>query len=131
MTTELIIVLGILFSHWVSDFVLQSDRMARDKSKDMDALLSHVAVYYISMSVLTGSMFWYLYGADDSLWGYIALWWMVNGVLHIGVDFLTSRINSKLWAKGNMHNFFVSIGFDQFVHYACLFGTASWMLGII
>lgn len=131
MTTELIIVLGILFSHWVSDFVLQSDRMARDKSKDMDALLSHVAVYYISMSVLTGSMFWYLYGADDSLWGYIALWWMVNGALHIGVDFLTSRINSKLWAKGNMHNFFVSIGFDQFVHYACLFGTASWMLGII
>lgn len=131
MTTELIIVLGILFSHWVSDFVLQSDRMARDKSKDMDALLSHVAVYYISMSVLTGSMFWYLYGADDSLWGYIVLWWMVNGALHIGVDFLTSRINSKLWAKGNMHNFFVSIGFDQFVHYACLFGTASWMLGII
>lgn len=131
MTTELTIVLGILFSHWVSDFLLQSDWMARNKSKLMDALLSHVAVYYISMSFLTGLMFWYLYGMDWNLWGYITLWWMANGMLHLGIDFVTSRINSKLWANGNMHNFFVAVGFDQFLHYACLFGTASWMLGII
>ena len=131
MTDALIVTLGILLSHWISDFVLQSDWMARNKSKDIDALLSHVAVYYLSMAFCTGLLFYHLYGADGGLWGWVALWWVANGALHLGVDFVTSRINSHLWAKGDVHTFFVAVGFDQFVHYACLFVTASWMLGVI
>lgn len=131
MSDQLIIILGILFSHWVSDFVLQTHWMATNKSKNINALVSHVVTYYLSMVFLTGLVFYYVYGADLGLWGLMTLWWILNGALHFCVDFVTSRITAKLWAKGDMHNFFVMVGLDQFLHYACLFGTASWMLGII
>ncbi len=54
---------------------------------------------------------------------FILVWAVVNGVLHFITDAITSRITSKLWQKNDMHNFFVVVGFDQLVHYACLFIT--------
>lgn len=130
MSDTILIVLGILASHWVSDFVLQSHWMATNKSKSMDALLSHVAVYYVSMIACTGALFYHLYGVDAELWVMLALWWFINGIAHLGVDFVTSRITSRLWAKGDYHNFFVVVGFDQLLHYACLFVTLEWMVGL-
>lgn len=95
----------------------------------MDALLSHVAVYYVSMVICTGLLFYCVYGPDGWMWGMLALWWMVNAAAHLAVDYVTSRITSRLWAKGDMHNFFVMIGFDQLLHYALLFTTLEWMIG--
>lgn len=126
-----LVVLGILLVHWIGDFVLQTHWMASNKSKNLNALLSHVAVYYVTLVIGTSLLFWYVFGADGSLWAMLTIWWMANGILHFAVDHVTSRINGWLWNKGDYHNFFVSVGFDQFVHYACLFATASWMLGII
>lgn len=36
--------------------------------------------------------------------------------------------NPKLWAKGDVHNFFVSVGFDQVLHYTQLFLTYYWLI---
>jgi hypothetical protein len=41
---------------------------------------------------------------------------------HWFTDYYTSRLNSKLWSKGDVHNFFVNVGFDQVLHYIQLFG---------
>jgi hypothetical protein len=43
-------------------------------------------------------------------------------------DFVTSRISSRLYAKGDIHNFFVVVGFDQFLHYSALIVSYSVML---
>ena len=48
---------------------------------------------------------------------------IITFICHTVTDYFTSRLNSKLWAKGDVHNFFVSVGFDQVLHYAQLFLT--------
>ena len=70
------------------------------------------------------------------LFGYInktqtTEWYVLNTLFFVGItfvchtitDYFTSRLNSKLWAKGDVHNFFVSVGFDQVLHYVQLFLT--------
>jgi hypothetical protein len=55
---------------------------------------------------------------------FISLWFStLTFIFHWSTDYVTSRLNSKLWAKGDVHNFFVSVGFDQVLHYAQLFLT--------
>jgi len=95
----------ILVLHFIADFILQSDYMAKNKSKSNKALLLHGSVYSIPLMIF------------NPLWGFI------NGVIHIFVDYVTSRITSKLWKKGDTHNFFVVIGLDQTIHMITLFST--------
>lgn len=102
MRELIILVLGL---HFVGDFILQSDAMAKNKSKSVLWLLFHVTVYGIPL-LLIG-------------WKFAA----INIGLHFLTDFLTSRITSKLWAAGNVHWFFVVIGLDQFIHATCLILT--------
>lgn len=53
------------------------------------------------------------------------MYWFVpiTFIFHTITDYFTNRLNSKLWAKGDVHNFFVSVGFDQCLHYVQLFLT--------
>lgn len=93
-----------MFAHWVADFVCQSDWMAQNKSKSNQALTIHCNVY----SLVIGLMTWnFLFG-------------LAVGLIHYPVDYITSRINSKLWAEKKVHWFFVSVGFDQFIHFVTL-----------
>lgn len=138
MQLELVLVLQILFAHWVSDFVLQSHWMATNKSHNWSALAAHVVTYTFSMTLImlifvTATAYVKMdnTGLDALLFAFfpvaigyfILVWAVVNGVLHFITDAITSRITSKLWQKNDMHNFFVVVGFDQLVHYACLFIT--------
>lgn len=103
------IILALLATHFLADFVFQSDWMAKNKSSNWWALLFHVCVYSIF---------------------FIALGWkfaVINGVLHFIVDAITSRITKRLWAKQQVHWFFVIIGFDQLIHYTCLLLTFNWL----
>ena len=97
------IVLLILVLHWLSDFVLQTDWMAKNKSTSNKALGLHILVYSIPFLVIG--------------WKFA----LFNGVLHFGVDYVTSRMSKKFYEKGDIHNFFVVIGFDQVLHYSMLF----------
>lgn len=117
------IIFSILATHYIADFVLQSHWMAINKSKKFLPLASHVTVYTLaSMAFLTLLVTKNIQEARLVI-GFCAL----NGLLHLGTDFITSRINAKLWEKGEVHWFFVGIGFDQWIHYLCLFGTWSLM----
>ena len=115
----------VIFSHWVADFVFQTHWMAVNKSKSNIALGCHVLVYTVVIGLLLGIPL-YVYGNIP----YIVLgtWVTVNGILHFITDYTTSRITSKLWAKQDYHNFFVVIGFDQVIHYTCLFVTIIFLI---
>lgn len=115
-TLPLGLVLAILFSHWVSDFVAQTDQMAKGKSTSNKWLVAHVAAYgafmLIFMIVLTGH--------------FPIVWLLLNVVLHGCTDYVTSRVTSRLWKAGEVHWFFVVIGFDQLIHSVTMFVTIPY-----
>lgn len=126
---SLIEVFSILIIHWFADFVLQTDKQAKGKSKNLKDLLGHTFTY---------TMIWYFVIIFFSIWGnhfngpttkdlgwstFMILFPIITFIMHTITDYFTSRLNSKLWAKGDVHNFFVSIGFDQVLHYIQLFTT--------
>ena len=106
-------IFGIIIIHWFADFVMQTDKQAKGKSRNWKDLLSHTITY---------STFWII--PAILMLGYNgAIFVIITLVAHTITDYFTSRLNSKLWAKGDVHNFFVSIGFDQVLHYVQLFLT--------
>lgn len=121
--------LGVIFSvlivHWLADFVLQTDKQAKGKSKNWGDLLSHTYTYsqvwlfasclLIGLINKTQTTQWYIWHS--------IVFATITFIAHTITDYFTSRLNSKLWAKGDVHNFFVSIGFDQVLHYVQLFLT--------
>jgi hypothetical protein len=108
------IIIYLWFCHWVADFVCQSNWMAQNKSKNNKALIQHCLVYTLILEIMLFNPF---YG-------------IINGLIHFPVDYVTSRVNSKLWNEKKIHWFFVSVGFDQFIHFVTLILTAKW-LGLI
>lgn len=114
-----IILLSLLFTHWIADFVLQTDKMAKGKSKNWKDLLSHTLTYSLTMWVtvmlLTNAIIAFCF-------------WLITFVCHTITDYFTSRLNSKLWDRGKVHNFFVSVGFDQLLHYLQLYFTIKYLL---
>lgn len=120
--------LNLLIVHFMADFVCQNDWMALNKSKSWAALLAHCAIYALCFV----------------LWGWTFV--TITFALHVVVDFITSRITSHLWfmvpsvygsdpslwmwkvrTPSTRHWFFVTVGFDQLIHYACL----AWTLKIL
>lgn len=93
----------IMFMHFVADFIFQSDRIAHNKSTNNWILLQHVILYSIPFAIAFG----WLYG-------------IITLALHFCVDFVTSRITKRLWEAKETHWFFVTIGFDQFLHFVSL-----------
>jgi hypothetical protein len=107
-------VMSIIVLHWFADFVLQTDWQAKNKSSNNMALLRHVGTYTAAIAIFA----LYMFPIKLAL-----MWIVINAVLHLITDYFTSRLNTYLWSKGQVHNFFVSVGFDQVIHYFCLFGT--------
>lgn len=105
------IILGVLLIHWLADFILQTDWEA--KSTNNEALTSHVAVYTCIWIIPAMIVF----GPGSGL-----VFLIITYMCHWITDYFTSRLNTLLWKKNAVHNFFVSIGFDQILHYVQLFG---------
>ena len=94
----------LLFLHWVGDFVLQSDYMAKNKSKNIMVLFIHCLIYTA------------VFAFQVKFQGLLILF-----VSHFIIDFCSSKINAKLYKAGEIHWFFTSIGFDQFLHLSILY----------
>ena len=113
----------IILVHWVADFVFQTHWQATNKSKNNRALTYHVGTYSLSWILPMGLLF---YVGPFSLIGGVFFglaFSCITFICHWITDYFTSRLNSKLWAKGDVHNFFVSVGADQCLHYFQLFLT--------
>jgi hypothetical protein len=107
-----------LATHWVGDFVLETNFQASNKNKRLDALLLHVAICTATLFVVALILFGWMLAITFAA---------VNGALHFATDYITSRATSKFWAEQNWHRFFVMIGFDQLIHQATL-ATTLWVM---
>jgi len=121
---------AILFIHWIADFILQTHWQASNKSKRWDALLMHTGSYSIASMILIMCFYFIpVLKEFDPVNSIIVLFLLgfLYGlsafIFHTITDYFTSRWTSKLYAKGDFHNFFVVIGFDQLLHYLQLFIT--------
>ena len=114
----LLLVIGILLMHYVFDFLLQSHWMATNKSKDDWALTLHALTYTLGLALVAIAMW-----CEEIMTPQCAATWVLaNSCLHFYTDYLTSRINARLFGV-DWHNFFAMVGGDQMIHYCCLFTT--------
>lgn len=113
----LVEIFSILLIHWFADFVIQTHWQATNKSKNNTALTMHVLSYSATWFIISST---YSVLTSNPL---MMLFPVVTFICHWVTDYYTSRLNSKLYAKGDIHNFFVSVGFDQVLHYVQLFLT--------
>lgn len=134
------IVLIIIFIHWIADFLIQTDWQAKNKSSNNSALLLHTGIYSLVWLPFSIILFGNL--------GYLFI--LITFICHTITDYFTSRLNTKLVPKrelvGNSrntngiecnifaiskneswHNFFVSVGFDQVLHYTQLLLTYYYL----
>lgn len=105
----LVTIYMLVWMHLVADFIFQTDKMAINKSKSNLWLGFHVLVYSIPFL---------FFGLKFAALTYAG---------HFITDYISSRITSKLWHKGERHWFFVVIGIDQAVHMTCLIGAAQYL----
>jgi hypothetical protein len=105
------VVFGILLIHFVGDFVLQTHWQASNKSFNNKALLSHTGIYSLCWIPFIVLLIILRNKSLDLLW-FIPITFLAHTI----TDYFTSRETSKLWKKGDTHNFFVVIGFDQVLH---------------
>jgi uncharacterized membrane protein HdeD (DUF308 family) len=112
-------ILLLFLAHYVADFVCQSRKMAENKSKDHRWLLKHVGVYALVLGILTFPIFQY---SDLFL-----IWVILNFVIHLGTDAITSRLAAHFYQKKSMGAFWRVIGIDQMSHYVVLYYTYIWL----
>lgn len=125
MITELNI-LSILIIHWIGDFILQSDLQAKNKSKSFYYLIDHTVTYSVTwlLSLIILGFLGFINLGIVGLISFIS----ITFITHTITDYFTSRLNTKLHEKGDTHNFFVSIGFDQILHYIQLYLTFKYFI---
>lgn len=119
-------VVVMLFGHWTADFVWQPHWMSIRKSKENWVLFQHaLRIFIVSyiVAIVVGSF----QGTHIPLGGMLAFA-LVNGCSHYWIDYFTSRRNAKLWQAERVHDFFTTIGFDQFLHLAIATATLMWVV---
>lgn len=107
------VLFAILIIHWIADFVLQTDQQAKNKSKDSWALMAHTSIYSLIWLIPT------YFVLSFNCFTFV----LITFIAHTITDYFTSRLNTYLHKKGDIHNFFVSVGFDQILHYVQLILT--------
>lgn len=113
----------IIVIHFFADFVCQTHEMAINKSKSNYWLSVHVAVY-----TFVTFLAWHFTLLQPASEYHMSVYLLLAGFIfttHWITDYITSRISSKYFGKGDYHNGFVVVGIDQVLHYAQLF-TAYW-----
>lgn len=125
-------IIVIILSHWIADFIFQTREMAENKSHSMEFLLKHIATYTVVLYFLI-IFFSKLIPNSISNWGVLlpAAFAIINGFLHLVVDFFTSKLTSFLWRKELVHLFFITIGLDQALHMVYLFASYVLILNFL
>jgi hypothetical protein len=90
----------ILIVHWIADFVLQTDKQAKGKSKNWGDLLEHT-LSYSSLWGIVGFIYLAISFKDfpfqpTSNLLVILYFVLITFICHTITDYFTSRLNSKL-----------------------------------
>lgn len=125
------VVIILLLTHWFADFVIQTDDQAKGKSKSMQCLLEHTVTYSLFWFLPMTAIFFYESG-DIFISVWLAMFFsLITFLCHTYTDYFTSRFNSELWKNNMVHEFFVSIGADQVLHYLQLLFTFKLLIELI
>lgn len=110
MFIELYTVVSLLLTHFIGDFILQTDKMAVNKSTSFKWLTIHALTYMIPLSLFYIIMFSHV--------GILTLITVIiaNFSLHWITDMVTSRVASYYFKNDKRGMFFKTIGFDQLIH---------------
>ncbi len=95
----------LLLTHYIADFTLQTTYMSKNKSTSNKALGLHCLIY--------GLCFLWL--------GFVPAF--ILGSSHFIIDYISSRLTSWFFKRDDIHNFFVIVGADQFLHSMVLFAV--------
>ena len=121
------ILIYVLFTHFVADFVMQTHDMAINKSTSVYWLTKHIFAYaktfLVSALVFCVALTLFEDGYGSKLALRMVVFVLINSGLHWITDYYTSKEISRLWKEKKVHDFFVMIGFDQFIHLATLLLT--------
>lgn len=107
---NIVMLVILVWLHFLADFVLQTDRMALNKSSSNLWLGLHAITYMLPF---------FMFGV---------LFALFNGAVHFAVDYITSRGTSRLWKKNERHWFFTLIGLDQAIHITTLILSYVWIV---
>ena len=110
---ELAIILKIIICHWIGDGLLQTEKMATQKSSSNYWLSAHVGAYILPFIVV----FYNMLG-----------WVLLMAILHWIQDWITSRINTQYLQVKNNTMFWKSIWTDQMIHYIILFVSITYFI---
>lgn len=105
---------ALTFAHLIGDFFMQSNKMATEKSSNNIVLLRHVLIYILPFGVIVPFSLTFV-GAVVFL--------VVNVALHYMTDWVSSRVAANYFKQDKRHEFFITIGIDQFVHIMTLATT--------
>lgn len=112
----------IILIHYLADFGLQTHEQATKKGEGNDPwnkwLFFHVGVY---------TFVWFIAVLPFFKWEAFRFA-IITFTLHYIVDWLTSRIGKPFWKNQDFHNGFVTVGFDQVLHYLSLWYTFKLFL---
>ena len=126
-----LLTLIVLAIHYVADWIVQTREDAANKSHSLRALTNHVATY--TYTLLWGVVLFCIW-FEPATFTYRQYIWhpisfvLINGILHWGTDYITSRINAANWAKKDKKPFWAGIGADQLIHQITLILTVYWLL---
>lgn len=124
------VIIYILVTHFLCDFMLQTNWEAKNKSSNNKALFSHTLTYSLVTCFLWGIL---LYISSPELMSRLVVIPILSVLLitlgaHTLTDYVTSRIVKYYFSKGDTHNGFVIIGADQCLHYVQLFTMYIWII---
>jgi len=106
--------------HWIADFVCQNKKLATSKWNSFDKLTDHTVIYSVVLGLLVFIVPVLQFKNISALFLFISL----NLILHTIIDYFTSKIVHKKF-ENKQYGAFRVIGFDQVLHYGCLFFTYS------
>lgn len=110
---------AVMVSHYVADFLMQSQWQATNKSHNIGALTQHIYIYTLTMMLMLSSLSFLFQLSIVSLITYVLL----NGALHFGTDYVTSKLSKRAFKENNIPKFWAIIGADQMAHNLCLLLT--------
>lgn len=119
------ILLYLLLIHWIADFVLQSGYVSENKGRHFMYLCIHILQYGSILAAM--SLILLLTNPTIGLIN-LMLWVSYNTLLHLIIDFVTSKLTTHYRKYQKTHAFFVILGFDQFLHQVSILIIANYLL---
>jgi hypothetical protein len=129
MASSLGVFFVLLFGHFLGDYVFQTRWQSLHKRDSLEALFRHVftyaatitAAFVVGVTTMQVAVPFLLYSA--------AVFFVVMFLAHGLVDFIATRVYSRLWERSQFKAFFSVVGFEQMLHQYLLLAATIWLVG--